>query len=148
MHALCAHRLAATAAARDAGARAMAARLRRAGPGATVSVKETAYEFVVNAIMTTVAGERMPEEQVLRFKEMTEARFVAAGAANQHGWSGAAPQPSSAANEEGEKDGGGGVAAVARWCLLEDFCGWLSCGRASRNGILWAIVSPATCWWR
>ncbi|KAG2621735.1 hypothetical protein PVAP13_3NG304012 [Panicum virgatum] len=83
VHALCAHRLAATAATRDAGARAMAARLRRAGPGAAVSVKETAYEFVVNAIMTTVSGERMPAEQVLRFKEMTEAGFAAAGAANR-----------------------------------------------------------------
>jgi len=46
-------------------------------------VKETAYEFVVNAIMTTVAGERMTGEQVLRFKEMTEAGFAAAGAANR-----------------------------------------------------------------
>lgn len=49
-----------------------------------VAVKETAYEFVVNAIMTTVAGERMTGEQVLRFKEMTEAGFAAAGAANRH----------------------------------------------------------------
>ncbi|KAL6623510.1 hypothetical protein ACP70R_033389 [Stipagrostis hirtigluma subsp. patula] len=82
VHALCAHRLAATAAARDAEARAMAAKLWRAGPGA-VAVKATAYEFVVNVIMAMVAGERMPEEQVLRFKAMTEAGFAAAGAANR-----------------------------------------------------------------
>ncbi|XP_062201783.1 uncharacterized protein LOC133904331 isoform X2 [Phragmites australis] len=63
VHALCAHRLAATAATRDAEASAVAAKLWRAGPGA-VSVKATAYEFVVNVIMAMVAGERMPEEQV------------------------------------------------------------------------------------
>nr|TKW29287.1 hypothetical protein SEVIR_3G385800v2 [Setaria viridis] len=68
VHALCAHRLAAT---RDAGARAMAARLRRAGPG-EVAVRATAYQF------------RMLEEQVLRFKAMTEAGLAAAGAANWH----------------------------------------------------------------
>ncbi|RCV19240.1 hypothetical protein SETIT_3G368500v2 [Setaria italica] len=72
MHALCAHGLAAAAAARDAGARAMAARLRRAGPG-EVAVRATAYQFVANVIMAMVAGQRMPEEQVLRFKAMTEA---------------------------------------------------------------------------
>ncbi|XP_062201782.1 cytochrome P450 81Q32-like isoform X1 [Phragmites australis] len=82
VHALCAHRLAATAATRDAEASAVAAKLWRAGPGA-VSVKATAYEFVVNVIMAMVAGERMPEEQVLRFKEITEAAFAAAGAANR-----------------------------------------------------------------
>jgi len=64
VHALCAHRLAATAAARDAEARAMAARLWRAGPGGAVAVKATAYQFVANAIMAMVAGQRMPEEQV------------------------------------------------------------------------------------
>ncbi|KAL6847297.1 hypothetical protein ACP4OV_023150 [Aristida adscensionis] len=81
VHALCAHRLAATAAARDAEARAMAAKLWRAAPGA-VSVKATAYEFVVNVIMAMVAGERMPDEQVLRFKAMTEAASAAGGPAN------------------------------------------------------------------
>jgi cytochrome P450 len=50
VHALCAHRLAATAAARDAGA--------------VVQVKAAAYEFVVNVIMAMVAGERLPEEKV------------------------------------------------------------------------------------
>ncbi|CAN6357147.1 unnamed protein product [Urochloa humidicola] len=86
VHALCAHRLAATAAARDAGARAMAARLWLAasgGGGAAVAVKAAAYEFVVGVIMAMVAGERMPEEKVRRFKEMTEAGLAAAGAANR-----------------------------------------------------------------
>ncbi|PUZ67640.1 hypothetical protein GQ55_3G452100 [Panicum hallii var. hallii] len=83
VHALCAHRLGATAGARDAEARAMAARLWRAGPGA-VAVKTTAYQFVANVIMAMVAGQRMPEEQVLRFKAMTEAGLAAAGAANRH----------------------------------------------------------------
>ncbi|KAK3136873.1 hypothetical protein QOZ80_5BG0444030 [Eleusine coracana subsp. coracana] len=87
VHALCAHRLAATAAARDAEARAMAAKLWRAaasgrGP-CEVCVKAVAYEFVVNVIMAMVAGERMPEEKVVQFKEMTEAGFAAAGAANR-----------------------------------------------------------------
>jgi hypothetical protein len=92
VHALCANRLAATAAARDAGARDMAARLwRRTGAGAgpagaavPVPVKAAAYEFVVGVIMATVAGERMTEEQVRSFKEMTEAGLAAAGAANRH----------------------------------------------------------------
>ncbi|KAK3140092.1 hypothetical protein QOZ80_5AG0395700 [Eleusine coracana subsp. coracana] len=85
VHALCAHRLAATAAARDAEARAMAAKLWRAAAGGPreVSVKAVAYEFVVNVIMAMVAGERMPEEKVVQFKEMTEAGFAAAGAANR-----------------------------------------------------------------
>ncbi|CAN6361951.1 unnamed protein product [Urochloa humidicola] len=86
VHALCAHRLAATAAARDAGARAMAARLWLAASGsggAAVAVKAAAYEFVVGVIMAMVAGERMPEEKVRRFKEMTEAGLAAAGAANR-----------------------------------------------------------------
>ncbi|CAN6338750.1 unnamed protein product [Urochloa humidicola] len=92
VHALCAHRLAATAPARDAGARAMAARLwRRAasagagGAAEVVAVKAAAYEFVVGVIMAMVAGggEGMTEEQVRRFKEMTEAGFAAAGAANR-----------------------------------------------------------------
>ncbi|TVU49431.1 hypothetical protein EJB05_00744, partial [Eragrostis curvula] len=82
VHALCTHRLAATAAARDAEARALVAKLWRAGSG-EVSVKAAAYEFVVNVIMAMVAGERMPEEKVLEFKEMTEAGFAAAGAANR-----------------------------------------------------------------
>lgn len=63
VHALCAHRLAASAAARDAEARAMAAKLWRKGAG-EVAVKAVAYEFVVNVIMAMVAGERMPEEKV------------------------------------------------------------------------------------
>ncbi|CAL4898258.1 unnamed protein product [Urochloa decumbens] len=83
VHALCAHRLASTAAVRDAEARAMAARLCRGGPGAAVSIKAAAFEFAVNVIMTMVAGERMPEEQVLRFKELTEAGSAAIGAANR-----------------------------------------------------------------
>ncbi|RCV19241.1 hypothetical protein SETIT_3G368600v2 [Setaria italica] len=89
VHALCAHRLAATAAVRDAGARAMAASLWRRAAGAGVAavpvpVKAAAYEFVVDVIMDVVAGEHMTEEQVRRFKEMTEAAFAAAGAANRH----------------------------------------------------------------
>ena len=63
VHALCVHRLAAAAAARDAGARDMVGKLWRAGPG-SVAVKATAYQFVANAIMAMVAGQRMPEEQV------------------------------------------------------------------------------------
>ncbi|XP_039841204.1 isoflavone 3'-hydroxylase-like [Panicum virgatum] len=84
VHALCAHRLDATAAARDAGARAMAAKLWRAGPGSAVAVKATAYEFVINLIMAMVAGKRMRPEEVLRFKAMTEAAHAATGAANRH----------------------------------------------------------------
>ncbi|CAL4898257.1 unnamed protein product [Urochloa decumbens] len=85
VHALCAHRLAATTPARDAGARAMAARLRRraGAAGSPVAVKAAAYEFVVAVIMAMVAGEGMTEEQVRRLKEMTEAGFAAAGAANR-----------------------------------------------------------------
>ncbi|CAN6348584.1 unnamed protein product [Urochloa humidicola] len=87
VHALCTHRLTATAAARDAGARTMAARLCVAaagGSGPAVAVKAAAYEFVVGVIMTMVSGERsMPEEQMRRFKEMTEAGLAAAGAANR-----------------------------------------------------------------
>ncbi|CAN6338748.1 unnamed protein product [Urochloa humidicola] len=83
VHALCARRLAATAAARDAEARAMAARLRRAAGGGHVAVKEAAYQFAANVIMAMVAGERLPEEQVRRFKAMTEAGLAAAGAANR-----------------------------------------------------------------
>ncbi|OEL35321.1 hypothetical protein BAE44_0003660 [Dichanthelium oligosanthes] len=41
----------------------MVVKLWRSGPG-SVSVKVTAYEFVVNVIMTMVAGERMPEDKV------------------------------------------------------------------------------------
>ncbi|WVZ90982.1 hypothetical protein U9M48_037219 [Paspalum notatum var. saurae] len=84
VHALCAHRLAATAGTRDAQARAMAARLWCAGPGAAVAVKSAAYQFVADVIMETVAGKHMPEEQVRRFKAMTEAGFAAAGAENRH----------------------------------------------------------------
>ncbi|KAG8049094.1 hypothetical protein GUJ93_ZPchr0009g1576 [Zizania palustris] len=90
VHALCAHRLAATATARDAEARAMAGKLWRlcrdhhGSSAATVSVRSAAYEFVVNVIMSMVAGTRMPEDDVLRFKTMTEAGFAAAGAANRH----------------------------------------------------------------
>ncbi|CAM0949321.1 unnamed protein product [Alopecurus aequalis] len=86
VHALSAHRLTLTTAARDAEARAMALKLCRAAsaPGATVvSVKDTAYEFVVNVIMAMVAGRRMPEDEVLRFKAMTEAALAAAGSANR-----------------------------------------------------------------
>jgi cytochrome P450 len=64
VHALCAHRLAATAAARDAEVRALAARIRSKGPGAVVQVKAAAYEFVANVIMAMVAGESLPEEKV------------------------------------------------------------------------------------
>ncbi|KAF8692298.1 hypothetical protein HU200_039907 [Digitaria exilis] len=83
VHALSAHRLAATASARDAGARAMAAKLYRAGEASTVSVKAMAYEFVANVIMAMVAGEGMAEDEVVGFKEMTEAGIAAAGAANR-----------------------------------------------------------------
>jgi hypothetical protein len=85
VHALSAHRLSLTTAPRDAEARTMARKLwRGAGPGATVvSVKSTAYEFVVNVIMAMVAGRRMPEDEVLRFKAMTEATLAAAGSANR-----------------------------------------------------------------
>jgi len=85
VHALCAHRLAATSGARDAEARAMAAKLwRRAGAGAAVGVKAAAYEFAANVIMAMVAGTRMTGDQVRRFREMTEAGLAAAGAANRH----------------------------------------------------------------
>ncbi|KAL5205462.1 hypothetical protein ABZP36_033671 [Zizania latifolia] len=90
VHALCAHRLAATATARDAEARAMAGKLwhlcrdHHGAAAATVSVRSAAYEFVVNVIMSMVAGTRMAEDDVLRFKTMTEAGFAAAGAANRH----------------------------------------------------------------
>ena len=86
VHALCAHRLAATSGARDAEARAMAAELwRRAGAGAgTVAVKAAAYEFAANVVMAMVAGTRMTGDQVRRFREMTEAGLAAAGAANRH----------------------------------------------------------------
>ncbi|CAN6356746.1 unnamed protein product [Urochloa humidicola] len=82
VHALCSHRLSSTSAARDAGVRAMAARLRRAAAGVLDGV---AYEFVFGVIMAMVAGEggMMEEEKVRRFKEMTEAGFAAAGAANR-----------------------------------------------------------------
>ncbi|CAL4891357.1 unnamed protein product [Urochloa decumbens] len=85
VHALCSRRLAATAGARDAEARAMVASLwRAAGPGGgAVAVKATVYQFVGNVIMGLVAGVRMPEEQVLQFKEMTRAGLVATGAANR-----------------------------------------------------------------
>ncbi|CAN6334689.1 unnamed protein product [Urochloa humidicola] len=86
VHALCSHRLSSTSAARDAGARAMAARLRRdaAGGAKVVAVKAAAYEFVFGVIMAMVAGEGgMTEEKVRRFREMTEAGFAAAGAANR-----------------------------------------------------------------
>ncbi|CAL4905582.1 unnamed protein product [Urochloa decumbens] len=63
----------------------MAARLRRraGAAGSPVAVKAAAYEFVVAVIMAMVAGEGMTEEQVRRLKEMTEAGFAAAGAANR-----------------------------------------------------------------
>nr|CAB3503667.1 unnamed protein product [Digitaria exilis] len=61
----------------------MAAKLYRAGEVSTVSVKAMAYEFVANVIMAMVAGEGMAEEQVVLFKEMTEAGIAAAGAANR-----------------------------------------------------------------
>ena len=86
VHALSAHRVSLTTAARDAEARTMAGKLWRAaaGPGATVvSVKATAYEFVANVIMAMVAGRRMPEDEVLRFKSMTEAVIAAGGSANR-----------------------------------------------------------------
>ncbi|OEL36235.1 Cytochrome P450 81D11 [Dichanthelium oligosanthes] len=83
VHALCAHRLAATAATRDAEARVMVRKLWRAEPG-KVAVKKMAYEFVVNLIMAVVAGNRMHQEEMLRFKAMTEAAHAATGAANRH----------------------------------------------------------------
>uniref|UniRef100_A0A0E0F796 Cytochrome P450 n=1 Tax=Oryza meridionalis TaxID=40149 RepID=A0A0E0F796_9ORYZ len=91
VHALCAHRLAATSPARDAEARAMAARLysssssssAAAAAAVVVGVKPAAYEFVASVIMSMVAGERMAEEDVLRFKAITEAGLAAAGAANR-----------------------------------------------------------------
>ncbi|CAL4905580.1 unnamed protein product [Urochloa decumbens] len=83
VHALCARRVADTAGARDAEARAMVARL-AGGGAAVVTVKATAYQFVANVIMAMVAGERMPEEKVRRFRAMTEAGLAAAGAANRH----------------------------------------------------------------
>ncbi|CAN6338749.1 unnamed protein product [Urochloa humidicola] len=86
VNALCARRLAATAGGRDAEARAMAATLWRAagsGAGGAVAVKATAYQFVANVIMALISGQRMPEEQVLLFKEMTKAGLVATGAANR-----------------------------------------------------------------
>jgi hypothetical protein len=55
VHALCAHRLVATDGARDGKARAMAARLWRAGSG-EVAVKAATYQFVANVIMAMVAG--------------------------------------------------------------------------------------------
>ncbi|RLN29279.1 Cytochrome P450 81D1 [Panicum miliaceum] len=61
----------------------MVAKLWRAGPG-SVALKATAYEFVVNLIMAMVAGKRMQQEEVLRFKAMTEAAHAATGAANRH----------------------------------------------------------------
>lgn len=79
VHALCAHRLGATSGARDAKARAMAAELWRAVPGAAVAVKSAVYEFAANVTMAMVAGTRMPGDQVLRFREMTEAGLAAAG---------------------------------------------------------------------
>ncbi|CAL4898256.1 unnamed protein product [Urochloa decumbens] len=84
VHALCSRRLTVTAGARDAEARDMVATLwRSVGGGAAVAVKATVYQFVGNVIMGLVAGVRMPEEQVLRFKEMTRAGLVATGAANR-----------------------------------------------------------------
>lgn len=85
VHALSAHRLSLTTAARDTEARAMARKLwLAAGPdAAVVRVKSTAYEFVVNVVMAMVAGRRMPEDEVLRFKAMTEAALAAAGSANR-----------------------------------------------------------------
>uniref|UniRef100_A0A0E0MP22 Cytochrome P450 n=1 Tax=Oryza punctata TaxID=4537 RepID=A0A0E0MP22_ORYPU len=88
VHALCAHRLAATSPARDAEARAMAGNLWRrcrssSSAVAVVGVKSAAYDFVANVIMSMVAGERMAEEDVLRFKALTEAGLAAAGAANR-----------------------------------------------------------------
>lgn len=89
VHALCARRLAATSPARDAEARAMAARLysssssSSAASAVVVGVKPAAYGFVASVIMSMVAGERMAEEDVLRFKAITEAGLAAAGAANR-----------------------------------------------------------------
>ncbi|KQJ86123.1 isoflavone 3'-hydroxylase-like [Brachypodium distachyon] len=87
VHALCPRRLALSAPARDAEARAMATKLWRlatAGTGAMVGVKAAANEFVVNAIVAMAAGgRRMGEGEVRRFVEMTEAGMAAAGAANR-----------------------------------------------------------------
>ncbi|TVU07016.1 hypothetical protein EJB05_47055, partial [Eragrostis curvula] len=82
VHALCANRVGATATTRNAEARAMAAKLWRAGPG-EVAVKSIAYEFVANAIMVMVSGKRMSEEQVIRFKAMTDDLLAVALAANR-----------------------------------------------------------------
>ncbi|CAD6269541.1 unnamed protein product [Miscanthus lutarioriparius] len=84
VHALCAHRLAATSGARDAESRAMAAKLLRRAAARPVAVKAAAYEFAANVIMAMVAGTRMTGDQVRRFREMTEAGLAAAGAANRH----------------------------------------------------------------
>ncbi|CAN6329623.1 unnamed protein product [Urochloa humidicola] len=59
------------------GGQALARRRQRGGR------EGDGYQFVANAIMTMVAGVRMPEEQVLQFKAMTEAGLAAAGAANR-----------------------------------------------------------------
>lgn len=89
VHALCAQRLSLTASARDAEARAMATKLLRlagaSGGFVVVGVKEIAFEFVANSIMAMVAGggRRMGEEEVRRFRDMTEAGLAAAGAANR-----------------------------------------------------------------
>ncbi|XP_040385510.1 cytochrome P450 81Q32-like [Oryza brachyantha] len=88
VHALCARRLAATSPARDAEARAMAGSLWRRSSSSSasavvVSVKSAAYDFVANVIMSMVAGKRMADDDVLRFKALTEAALAAAGAANR-----------------------------------------------------------------
>uniref|UniRef100_A0A0E0BUK2 Cytochrome P450 n=1 Tax=Oryza glumipatula TaxID=40148 RepID=A0A0E0BUK2_9ORYZ len=64
----------------------MAARLyssSSSSAAAVVGVKPAAYEFVASVIMSMVTGERMAEEDVLRFKAITEAGLAAAGAANR-----------------------------------------------------------------
>lgn len=88
VHALCARRLAATsprATPRPAPWRRglSSSSSSSAASAVVVGVKPAAYGFVASVIMSMVAGERMAEEDVLRFKAITEAGLAAAGAANR-----------------------------------------------------------------
>ncbi|KAM3272438.1 hypothetical protein ACQJBY_042529 [Aegilops geniculata] len=83
VHALSAHRLSLTSAVRATEVRAMVKRLYGRAGATPVSVRETAYEFVVNVIMAMVSGRRMAEEDVRWFMALTEAGLAAAGSANR-----------------------------------------------------------------